>query len=199
MRAHADNAQYGCFVEDCERRCSTPRKRRLHLIDKHMFPRVSDKHHTSLASLCSTIIILTYEQRTDSSQKYNFFIVNDGIDRHMSMLNRGSSSTKARRVSLAAPTLSPQHSHRRRLYTATNKETGPHDGTQDIPMDLTGPQPSGGNSVSSNMASSSLEDPRRTTDDMADLAKSMSALKFVPKSVSLRQQKAKKDLKMHGT
>ena len=32
--------QYGCFIEDCERKCSTPQKRRMHLIDKHMFPRV---------------------------------------------------------------------------------------------------------------------------------------------------------------
>lgn len=33
--------QFGCFVEGCERKCSTPQKRRRHLIDKHMFPRVS--------------------------------------------------------------------------------------------------------------------------------------------------------------
>lgn len=33
--------QFGCFVEGCERRCSTPQKRRMHLIDKHAFPRVS--------------------------------------------------------------------------------------------------------------------------------------------------------------
>ena len=32
---------FGCFVEDCDRKCSTPQKRRLHLIDKHMFPKVS--------------------------------------------------------------------------------------------------------------------------------------------------------------
>lgn len=31
---------YGCFVEGCERKCSTLQKRRMHLIDKHMFPRV---------------------------------------------------------------------------------------------------------------------------------------------------------------
>ncbi|KAE8410905.1 hypothetical protein BDV36DRAFT_289183 [Aspergillus pseudocaelatus] len=30
---------YGCFIEDCERKCSTPQKRRMHLIDKHMFPK----------------------------------------------------------------------------------------------------------------------------------------------------------------
>ena len=33
---------YDCFVEDCERKCSTPQKRRLHLIDKHLFPKIYD-------------------------------------------------------------------------------------------------------------------------------------------------------------
>ncbi|KAM0250206.1 hypothetical protein ACHAQJ_008699 [Trichoderma viride] len=30
---------YSCFVEGCGRKCMTPQKRRLHLIDKHMYPR----------------------------------------------------------------------------------------------------------------------------------------------------------------
>lgn len=32
--------QYACLVEDCDRTCSSPQKRRRHLIDKHMFPKV---------------------------------------------------------------------------------------------------------------------------------------------------------------
>lgn len=48
---------YGCFVEDCDRRCSTAQKRRLHLIDKHMFPKT-----------------------------YNFRMVDQGIDQASSML-----------------------------------------------------------------------------------------------------------------
>jgi hypothetical protein len=32
---------YACLVEDCDRKCSTPQKRRLHLIDKHGFPKVA--------------------------------------------------------------------------------------------------------------------------------------------------------------
>jgi len=32
-------SQYSCFVEDCERKCSTPQKRRMHLVDKHGYPR----------------------------------------------------------------------------------------------------------------------------------------------------------------
>ncbi|KIW26670.1 uncharacterized protein PV07_06485 [Cladophialophora immunda] len=49
---------YACFVEDCERKCSTPQKRRLHLIDKHLFPKI-----------------------------YNFRIVDTGIDKSTSMLH----------------------------------------------------------------------------------------------------------------
>ncbi|KAK1826945.1 hypothetical protein QBC39DRAFT_394036 [Podospora conica] len=30
---------YSCFVEDCEKKCSTPQKRRMHLIDKHIYPK----------------------------------------------------------------------------------------------------------------------------------------------------------------
>lgn len=30
---------YSCFVEDCDRKCRTPYKRRNHLIDKHMYPK----------------------------------------------------------------------------------------------------------------------------------------------------------------
>jgi hypothetical protein len=48
---------YACFVESCDRKCSTPQKRRLHLIDKHLFPKI-----------------------------YNFRIVDTGIDKSTSML-----------------------------------------------------------------------------------------------------------------
>ena len=42
---------YGCFVEDCDRKCSTPQKRRLHLIDKHGFPKVLNSQRLSGADL----------------------------------------------------------------------------------------------------------------------------------------------------
>lgn len=49
--------QYACLVPTCDRLCSTAPKRRMHCIDKHQFPR-----------------------------DYDFFIINDGIDRRNSML-----------------------------------------------------------------------------------------------------------------
>lgn len=51
---------YACFVEDCEKICATPQKRKLHLVDKHVFPK-----------------------------SYNFRVVEFGIDRRTSMLNEG--------------------------------------------------------------------------------------------------------------
>lgn len=48
---------YRCLVEDCEKLCSTPQKRRLHLVDKHLFPK-----------------------------SYNFRVINTGIDKRTSML-----------------------------------------------------------------------------------------------------------------
>ncbi|KAN0103122.1 hypothetical protein V8E51_011435 [Hyaloscypha variabilis] len=57
VRRERGEKTYSCFVEDCDRKCSTPQKRRMHLIDKHMFPK-----------------------------EYDFHVVNDGIDRRTSML-----------------------------------------------------------------------------------------------------------------
>ena len=61
------DSQYACLVPTCDRLCSTAPKRRMHCIDKHQFPK-----------------------------NYDFFIINDGIDRKNSMLrptHRRRSST----------------------------------------------------------------------------------------------------------
>jgi len=60
VRRERGQKTYGCFVEDCDRKCSTPQKRRMHLIDKHLFPK-----------------------------DYDFHVVNDGIDHRSSMLRSG--------------------------------------------------------------------------------------------------------------
>jgi len=57
---------YACFVEDCDKVCSTPQKRRLHIIDKHTFPK-----------------------------DYDFYIVDDGIDQRTSMLRSGRHRRKS--------------------------------------------------------------------------------------------------------
>lgn len=59
---------YACFVEDCDKTCLTWQKRRMHLVDKHYFPK-----------------------------EYDFFIVNDGMDQRTSML-RTSQQPRRRSV-----------------------------------------------------------------------------------------------------
>lgn len=71
-RRARDEKTYHCFVEDCDKICSTPQKRRMHLVDKHMFPK-----------------------------DYDFLIVNTGIDKRSSMLRtrpRRTSSAASRAV-----------------------------------------------------------------------------------------------------
>lgn len=66
-RPSTDRLQYACLVPTCDRLCSTAPKRRMHCVDKHQFPK-----------------------------NYDFFIINDGIDRRNSMLrptHRRRSST----------------------------------------------------------------------------------------------------------
>ncbi|PWY70231.1 C2H2 type zinc finger domain protein [Aspergillus heteromorphus CBS 117.55] len=127
---------YGCFIEGCERVCSTPQKRRMHLIDKHMFPKT-----------------------------YNFYIVNDGIDKQTSLLR--TPQTHRRRLS-AAPT-SPREGRLRNRQTSVS-------------------QPDPGSNTLRSLP------PRKDPEEMeiAQLERSMSALRFVPTSFVRSQGKGSK-------
>ncbi|KAJ5148799.1 hypothetical protein N7448_000377 [Penicillium atrosanguineum] len=129
-RARGDKT-FGCFIETCDRKCSTPQKRRLHLIDKHMFPR-----------------------------SYNFYIINDGIDRQTSMLR-------------------PLNSHRRRI---SNVSISSHEGRLRRRSSASQTQPP----VNSPQApETQLKAPQKSDDmEIDELEKSMSALRFVPTSVA---------------
>ncbi|KAL4957759.1 hypothetical protein BDW69DRAFT_155547 [Aspergillus filifer] len=135
---------YGCFVEDCERKCSTPQKRRMHLIDKHMFPK-----------------------------SYNFYIVNDGIDKQASMLRSSGAQTHRRRLS-STPS-SPKEGRLRYRQTSISMEV-----PESTSPSAAGPAP--------------RPDIGTADAGMADLEKSMSALRFVPVSVTrhARAQGARK-------
>ncbi|OJJ64884.1 hypothetical protein ASPSYDRAFT_84870 [Aspergillus sydowii CBS 593.65] len=125
---------YGCFVENCERKCSTPQKRRMHLIDKHMFPKT-----------------------------YNFYIVNDGIDKQTSMLR--SMQTHRRRLS-STPS-SPKEGRLRHRQTSISHS---------IPASNSNP-------------AASVPESRSDEIEIAELEKSMSALRFVPASVTNAQSR----------
>ncbi|GFF87585.1 C2H2 type zinc finger domain protein, partial [Aspergillus lentulus] len=126
---------YSCFIEDCDRKCSSPQKRRMHLIDKHMFPKLIPK-----------------------SQTYNFYVVNDGIDKQISMLR--SPNTHRRRISATA--LSLQEGRLRNRKTC---ESHSH-------------------AVSHAVSKQSVGHVNPEEMEIIQLEKSMSALRFVPASVS---------------
>ncbi|KAF1914471.1 hypothetical protein BDU57DRAFT_295420 [Ampelomyces quisqualis] len=172
---------YACLVPDCHRPCSTPQKRRLHCIDKHQFPR-----------------------------NYDFFIVNDGIDRRSSMLrpphrrrssafsSMGDASTRRRGESFASTVgvgmdlVQDEYEH----HDGQTVNLGAVNGeSRRIPVKLRGrggfghPRGRGRGDVSTaqetskapHASSSSSQDP------VQELASSMSALHFVPHSVQMAQ------------
>ncbi|KAL6232146.1 hypothetical protein BDW75DRAFT_25746 [Aspergillus navahoensis] len=142
VRRDRGEKTYRCFVQNCERKCSTPQKRRMHLIDKHMFPKT-----------------------------YNFSIVNDGIDKQTSMLR--TMPTHRRRLS-STPS-SPKEGRLRHRQTSISQ-------------------------FSPNPNSNFGARPETTKSDemeveVAELENSMSALRFVPVSVTnaYSRQGARKD------
>lgn len=120
---------YHCFVQDCEKVCSTPQKRRMHLVDKHMFPR-----------------------------NYDFHIVNHGSDNRTSLLRP------------EAKTHQKQNNARKNVNPAQEDVTEENIHASDL-MDI---------------EERNIDNLDQSPEDkfMDDIASSMAALKFVPKSVS---------------
>ncbi|KAL8719018.1 MAG: hypothetical protein Q9225_003919 [Loekoesia sp. 1 TL-2023] len=143
-RRAREEKTYRCFVEDCDKVCSTPQKRRMHLQAKHFFPK-----------------------------DYDFFIVNDGIDKRSSMLR-----TKHRRKSSAAS-------------RAVQRVQKPNGVNNKSPLKDSVPN-SQSNKVAVEQPSSQIPSaesgfhetsPAPYSAEMDDLTSTMSALKFVPPSV----------------
>ncbi|KAI4203944.1 MAG: hypothetical protein LQ348_001357 [Seirophora lacunosa] len=150
-RKAREEKTYRCFVEDCDKVCSTPQKRKMHLQAKHFFPK-----------------------------DYDFFIVNDGIDKRSSMLR-----TRHRRASSAAS---------RALYRG--QKTGGANNRPSSSSKETG-QEAAGSKSSDDVHQISPEkrdfpDPASEppSQEMDDLTSTMSALKFVPPSVRFGRGKA---------
>jgi hypothetical protein len=136
-------------VEDCDRMCSTPQKRRMHLIDKHLFPK-----------------------------DYDFFVVNEGIDRRSSMLRSG----RHRRKSSATQQTSnaeERNRHRSSTLESTTEMQDTGNGKETNQEE----SPEGSKVLT---PGSSQEDA-----DMEGLTGAMSALKFVPPSVRFGRGRGK--------
>lgn len=170
-----NSSQYGCLVPHCDRLCSTPQKRRLHCIDKHQFPR-----------------------------NYDFFIVNDGIDRRTSMLrpphrrrssafgSTGDSNVGAPRrgesfASTAGDGMDVVKDERER--SEDDEQLDDAHEPRRMPLKLRGrggfthPRASGRGGGRDGAKATSPSESSTAADPIDRLASSMSALQFVPHSV----------------
>ncbi|EEH16636.2 hypothetical protein PABG_06723 [Paracoccidioides brasiliensis Pb03] len=183
---------FTCFVEGCDRKCSTFQKRRMHLIDKHLFPRV-----------------------------YNFAIVNTGIDKHDSMLRGGTAPAHLGRVTVPNLTQHESRLRRWKSSQSTpseNMDSDKHSSTlsnnkisnsnasldsslrtAQLPVYLKSAIGSRSTSVPARReaaASTGNREPNSSVNtdkghDVAELERSMSALRFIPMSVILRLNEMK--------
>ena len=131
-------------MEDCDKVCSTPQKRRMHLQAKHFFPK-----------------------------DYDYFIVNDGIDKRSSMLrtrHRRASSAASRALQRNQKTSGVHHDQQ-------SSSKGTH---QDTEIEGVNPQ-----QISSELSEEGFTGASQATRnrDIDQLTSTMSAMKFVPPSV----------------
>lgn len=152
---------YQCFVEDCERKCSTPQKRRLHLIDKHLYPKA-----------------------------YHFRIVDTGIDKTTSMLRELPS--QRRRVSTATSPADTMTRHRRTSSLTTSDTRSPTLAPSEKSKRSDAARPKVGEQSDDQCRPDPKRKPLQSTeavaeDPMDSIVNSMSALQFVPPSVSRRK------------
>ncbi|KAF2816092.1 uncharacterized protein BDZ99DRAFT_458004 [Mytilinidion resinicola] len=146
---------YACFVSDCDRLCSTPHKRRLHLIDKHQFPKY-----------------------------YDFFVINDGLDKRNSLLRTGhhrrrssAATTTARSRAASNVNVSVGKSEK----SVEEEEKDGEDGSSEEDEDEDEEEMKEG--VPESKANETGKSKAKVAADLDSITSSMSALKFVPKSV----------------
>ncbi|KAK8139244.1 hypothetical protein PG984_002624 [Apiospora sp. TS-2023a] len=159
---------YSCFVEGCDRKCRTPQKRRMHLIDKHMYPK-----------------------------NFFFGITKDGIDGRSSLLienghrRRGSSISQSGGQKAAAA--SRRHSLRSQTAEAAAAADMSTTTTPSAQNHHTAPTDDSVKEGSNTIASNDKVAPRPEKADvvMADLESAMSALQFVPTSIRFGRGKGK--------
>ncbi|CAK7221091.1 hypothetical protein SCUCBS95973_004378 [Sporothrix curviconia] len=165
---------YGCFVEGCERKCGSSDKRRRHLIDKHSFPR-----------------------------NFFFSITQYGIDGRQSLLNddgrrqhhRRQSSTStgtkkdvARRrvasINMAGTAASPTTS---KPISSDNDDDDDDDDDDDNDNDDIDEEEAAGvktKTKGQNTRVPMAKEAREAPDvEMDDLARAMSSMVFIPRSV----------------
>ncbi|KAK0722344.1 hypothetical protein B0T26DRAFT_702352 [Lasiosphaeria miniovina] len=151
---------YSCLVEGCERKCMTPQKRRMHLIDKHMYPK-----------------------------NYFFGMIRDGIDGRQSLLLDGGRRRRSIAPVVAAASAGGKHaassfsqSHR----PASNDVAAPAPTANDDKMEdgnETGPANDKEVRGTVKIDSSGKTEQPASDVEMDDLAGAMGSLRFIPSSI----------------
>ncbi len=156
FRADGFSLQYACFVEGCERKCASSDKRRRHLIDKHNFPK-----------------------------SFFFSITQYGIDGRQSLLDDGSRRRHYRRPSISGAAKKDQR-RRTASISMTSSAASAATSAQNPSSDTTAPAD---NTDTKEAARTSSDDPSPVAErepqevEMNDLARAMSDMSFIPRSV----------------
>ncbi|GAB1320178.1 Zinc finger protein 511 [Madurella fahalii] len=103
---------YSCFVESCERKCSTPQKRKMHLIDKHMYPK-----------------------------NFFFAVTRDGIDGRRSLLLEGGHRHKRSSAAAAPRPKESSREERHKPSTADEKSEASTDDHMAVDPGVKSPGP----------------------------------------------------------
>ncbi|KAJ9667131.1 hypothetical protein H2201_002650 [Coniosporium apollinis] len=147
---------YACFVETCDRVCSTPQKRRMHMIDKHQFPKY-----------------------------YDFFIVNNGIDRRNTMLRPGPGHRRRSSAAQTARQRSGSNAAADGAGAVAMEKAEAEEGKDEAALKekVVEGTAQGSEGLKEDAPKENPADVTSTDDAMADITESMSALKFVPPSI----------------
>lgn len=149
---------YACFVEDCPKSCSSLHKRRLHLIDKHLFPR-----------------------------NYHFRIVDSGIDKSISMLHDGRRRRVSTTADQSHAGGQQGRGSKLEGDTQLQKMRTIIDNTPATATATATPRPEA-RAPAPTERSSSQSGHHVSDTSMNELNQSMAALRFVPQSVANRQR-----------
>ncbi|TDZ30254.1 Zinc finger protein 511 [Colletotrichum spinosum] len=149
---------YSCFVEGCERKCSTPYKRRMHLVDKHMYPK-----------------------------NFFFAVTKEGIDGRRSLLvEPGPRQRKPSNAHRKEPPNKGSVVSNSRTSQADGGETKKErqkDEQRTPAAVLSDPKERPDTEMDADPVPKSPDPTERPDTDMEDLAGAMSALRFIPNSV----------------
>lgn len=156
-------------MEDCERKCGTPQKRRRHLIDKHRYPR-----------------------------NYFFAVTKVGIDGRRSLLTDGHARRRSSTTNSAKETHKDESAGAGQKLERNDTDPRPlagekADNTESQPQVGNDEKMDDGGHPDETVKEKKAQEPERQQPDteMEDLAGAMSSLRFVPTTIRFGRGKGR--------